>query len=704
MKGINASSRKRDAHVHESYVSFFPVRKMNRNRLPKLPFRVNAHLRSRDMATPTAKPKNRLAPYLKTMLAKVRPGWQRVLNSPTLKPRLHDAIRGLDKYLYDHGVTDALLEKYGLDYFILPAHANVLAAFHYFDPQNLVAILMGQDPYPGMGSSSTNGIDASGMCFSVAEGRAVPSSLRNVYQALMKNKDEAGKPLLKSLPESGNLVNWARQGMLMLNYYLTRSTKFTVAKNTVTINGSGNADNNLLHTFWAPFTETLLTYLTTTYLNKQLNHSPHYIGVMLWGAQAKALERCIQTRMPPLQVEVMNHGHPSGLSTINSNHEDPKAFVNCPHFSALVKKVPGFVWDPRIAPTEKPSRLAQFYSLLQFLPVGETEVAPELLTKLLEQDIAYNDGTTEPNNTKIKIVLHVKAEAAKALAATEKELDEPMTAEVTPTVKTPAAAAATDTTNDIWIALASDGGCEGNGARVAAKSKASYAVAIPETFLGHRNAIYDYLNPVENGVRLTTNGTVAGPVPRFAITADRNFEFSETAEAVQPSNGRGELLGGIHAMRLVYRYLRHLAQNQGFTASSLARVRIMLICDATYVLHFVNERMWKYRLKAASKKGGNWLDTVVANRDLVEILGNLTMEIAKLRGGNVVNVQACWDSMLQPGAHDYYRTPVDMDVEWRGLTVVHQRSHQQVPDNDTQFAKERWAMNKSADEAAGALL
>lgn len=641
------------------------------------------------------KAKNRLAPHLKTILAKVRPGWLRILNSPTLKPRLHDAIRGLDKYLRDRGVTDAILEKYGLDYFILPAHANILAAFQYFDPQNLVAILMGQDPYPGMGSSAPNGIDACGMCFSVAEGRAVPSSLRNVYQALMKSKDAEGKPLLKSLPESGNLVNWARRGMLMLNYYLTRSTKFTVTGSTVSINGSGNADNNLLHTFWGPFTETLLTYLTTEFLPKQLNHKSHYVAVLLWGAQAKALERCIQGSMPPIQVEIMTHGHPSGLSTVNANHNDPKAFINCPHFTELLKHVPEFVWDPQVIPTAKPSRMSQFY-----LPLKEgLEINVE---DLLERGLAYNDGTLEPNNMKIKAILEAKAKAATAAATLEKELDTPMVSNLA--VKSAKAKASAAKSTDIWIALASDGGCEGNGAKIASKSKASYGVAVPETFMGHPNAAFDWLNPVsEGGERATKHTTVAGPVPRFTLTLDRNFEFTETSVAIQPSNGRGELLGAIHALLIVCKCLRKMA-NSGYPAEVLSKVRIILICDATYVLHFLNERMWRYRLKAAAKKNGNWLDTVVANRDLVEILGNLMMELVKLRGGNPVNIQECWDSMMQPGAHDYFAHPVDMDIEWKGLTVIHQRSHQMVPDNNTQIAKERWLMNKMADEAAGAML
>lgn len=654
--------------------------------------------------------KNRLAVPLKTMLSRVRPGWQRILNSPAIKPHLHNAIRGLDKYLRDHGVTDKILEKYGLDYFILPAHADVFAAFCYFDPQNLTCILMGQDPYPGMGSSAPNGIDASGMCFSVAEGRAVPSSLRNVYQALMKSRDADGKPLLRSLPETGNLVNWARQGVLMLNYYLTRSTKFTVTGDTVTINGSGNADNNLLHSFWAPFTETLLTYLTTQYLPKQLNHSRHYTAVMLWGAQAKSLERCIQARAPStdaefsLEVEIMTHGHPSGLSTINANHDDPKAFINCPHFSRFLEKVPGFVWDPRIVPTEKPSRLAQFYTLLKQrrgteIPQGKDSREPSEgpseepidVEALLDRNIAYNDGTTEPNNQKIKAILQARAEVAKLAEQTEKELDTPMAVPGTPSLsgKKPAAAGP-----EIWIALASDGGCENNGARVASKSKASYGVAIPETFMGHPNAIHGHV----------TKGSVSGLVPRFTLTADREYNLSETTVPIQPSNGRGELLGAIHALKLVYQYLRHLIAEKNYTAAALAKIRIVLICDAMYVVHFINERMWKYRLRAAAKKGATWLDTVAANRDLIEILGNLLVEIARLRGGDPANIQGCWDQLLQPGAHDYYAKPVDLDIDWHGLTVMYQRSHQMVPDNDTQLAKERWVMNKTADEAAGSQL
>lgn len=638
------------------------------------------------MASASAKPKNRLSPYLKTILAKVRPGWKRILDAPNVKKALHDAIRGLDKYLRDHGVTDAILEKYGLDYFILPAHENILAALHYFDPQNLVGIIIGQDPYPGLGSSSPNGIDACGMSFSVAEGRNTPSSLRNIYQALMHSKNVEGKPLLKSLPDTGNLINWAKRGMLMLNYYLTRSTKFTVVCNTVTVNGSGNADETLVHRFWAPFTENLLVHLTTQYLPKQLNHERHYVGVMLWGAVAKSLSRYIQVRPAPIQVEIMTHGHPSGLSAINANHKDSRAFINCTHFSDFIKNVPDFDWDPRVAPTDKPSRLTQFFSLLRELKAGGKSIEIDVAA-LLDRNIAYNDGTLEPNNAKIRALLQARLEAAKTTEKIEKELDTTMPdAAPSPVRKI--------SKSEIWIALASDGGCEGNGARIASRSKASYGVAIPETFMGHPNAAYEFAGKV---------ASISGPVPRFTLAMDRGMELVETNTPIQPSNGRGELLGAIYAMRLIYRCLYHLAKS-GRVMADIAKAHVVLVCDATYVVHFINERMWKYRLKAATKRGGNWLDTVEKNRDLIEILGSLIMEVAKLRGGNPLDVQGCWDSMLQPGAHDYYARPVDMDINWNGLTVLYQHSHQQVPDNDTQLAKERWAMNKIADEAAEAAL
>lgn len=68
-------------------------------------------------------------------------------------------------------------------------------------------LILGQDPYHGPGQ-------AHGLCFSVPDGVARPPSLRNILT-------ELGDDLQVAPPASGDLTDWARQGVLLLNAVLT---------------------------------------------------------------------------------------------------------------------------------------------------------------------------------------------------------------------------------------------------------------------------------------------------------------------------------------------------------------------------------------------------------------------------------------------------------------------------------------------------
>ena len=68
-------------------------------------------------------------------------------------------------------------------------------------------VILGQDPYHGPGQ-------AHGLCFSVKPGVRTPPSLVNIYKEL---QSDLGIPPATH----GNLENWARQGVLLLNNALT---------------------------------------------------------------------------------------------------------------------------------------------------------------------------------------------------------------------------------------------------------------------------------------------------------------------------------------------------------------------------------------------------------------------------------------------------------------------------------------------------
>jgi len=88
---------------------------------------------------------------------------------------------------------------------VLPPSTAIMRAFR--EPLSQVRVLIvGQDPYPTSG-------DAMGLSFSVAPGRPMPRSLRNIAQELA---DDTGETL-----SSGDLTDWSQQGVLLLNRVLT---------------------------------------------------------------------------------------------------------------------------------------------------------------------------------------------------------------------------------------------------------------------------------------------------------------------------------------------------------------------------------------------------------------------------------------------------------------------------------------------------
>lgn len=90
---------------------------------------------------------------------------------------------------------------------IYPPQGDILNALAYVAPEDVRAVILGQDPYHGPGQ-------AMGLSFSVPKGEKLPPSLRNIYK-------EMASDLGCSIPESGDLSAWAQQGVLLLNTTLT---------------------------------------------------------------------------------------------------------------------------------------------------------------------------------------------------------------------------------------------------------------------------------------------------------------------------------------------------------------------------------------------------------------------------------------------------------------------------------------------------
>jgi uracil-DNA glycosylase len=94
---------------------------------------------------------------------------------------------------------------------VYPLAHNTWTALNLCPPSKVKVVVVGQDPYHGPRQ-------AHGLAFSVEHGQAIPPSLRNVYKELC---NDPAVPYFDGVPKHGNLVRWARQGVLMLNAVMT---------------------------------------------------------------------------------------------------------------------------------------------------------------------------------------------------------------------------------------------------------------------------------------------------------------------------------------------------------------------------------------------------------------------------------------------------------------------------------------------------
>lgn len=200
----------------------------------------------------------------------INPTWDEFLYSEFEKP-------------YFKQMSQFLAQEYATKT-IYPPKKEVFSSFYYTDLDKVKVVIIGQDPYHEPGQ-------ACGMCFAVKPGVEMPPSLRNIYKEI---EDDLGI----KMSNNAYLVNWAKQGVLLLNSVLT------VEK------GRANSHKNI---GWMQFTDNVLSYL---------NQLDQPMVFMLWGNNAKS-------KLPLLTNQkhlILTAAHPSPLSAYNG-------FFGCRHFS-----------------------------------------------------------------------------------------------------------------------------------------------------------------------------------------------------------------------------------------------------------------------------------------------------------------------------------------------------------------------------------
>lgn len=167
---------------------------------------------------------------------------------------------------------------------IYPDMHDIFNALKYTSFADTKVVIIGQDPYHGEGQ-------AHGLCFSVKKGVAVPPSLKNIYKELHND-------IGFEIPNHGELISWAKQGVLMLNNVLT------VREAT---------PNSHKGIGWEIFTDRVIS---------ELNKKETPVVFLLWGANAQKKAEIITNPIHHKLISV----HPSPLSA-------SRGFLGCRHFS-----------------------------------------------------------------------------------------------------------------------------------------------------------------------------------------------------------------------------------------------------------------------------------------------------------------------------------------------------------------------------------
>jgi uracil-DNA glycosylase len=185
-------------------------------------------------------------------------GWASALGGELEKPYFHNLMEFVKGEREKHKV--------------FPPEGEVFSAFELTPYPEVKVMILGQDPYPTEG-------DAHGLCFSVKPGVKPPKSLANIFREL---HDDVGF----RIPNNGNLVPWARQGVLLLNAVLTVREA---------------APNSHAGKGWETFTDAVI---------RAVSDKTDPVVFMLWGKYAQKKESLIDAK----RHVVLKGVHPSPLS------------------------------------------------------------------------------------------------------------------------------------------------------------------------------------------------------------------------------------------------------------------------------------------------------------------------------------------------------------------------------------------------------
>ena len=166
---------------------------------------------------------------------------------------------------------------------IYPHPIDIFRSLELTTFDNVKVVILGQDPYHGQNQ-------AHGLAFSVKENVPKPPSLKNIIK-------EISEDLKIEKRSSGDLTNWAKQGVLLLNTCLTVSP---------------GRPGSHSHLGWQEFTDSVIKAVDTK----------DRIVFILWGSYARKKKELLSNN----KNLILEAPHPSPLSA-------HRGFFGCKHFS-----------------------------------------------------------------------------------------------------------------------------------------------------------------------------------------------------------------------------------------------------------------------------------------------------------------------------------------------------------------------------------
>jgi len=170
-------------------------------------------------------------------------------------------------------LKDFLQKEKAAGQVVYPKNSEIFNAFNTTHFDDVKVVILGQDPYHGA-------YQAHGLSFSVQKGIATPRSLINIYKEL-----QTDIPGFK-IPTHGNLEEWAKQGVLLLNA-------------TLTVRASNPGSHQKQG--WEEFTDEVI---------KTISDKKEGIVFILWGAFAQSKAALIDEK----KHFILKSPHPSPFS------------------------------------------------------------------------------------------------------------------------------------------------------------------------------------------------------------------------------------------------------------------------------------------------------------------------------------------------------------------------------------------------------